>query len=82
MQLYMRQEGKLLFNCTFKSHWLSHACLLSGFISPRVGQCYVQEDLMEKVRRLVALCCRGRRPISAVHKALSKYSVALHVEFS
>ena len=35
MKHYLRSEGKLLFNCTFKSHWLLHGVILARHVSPR-----------------------------------------------
>ena len=72
-------QGDMAFNVTFKAHWLCHGLLESGFLSPRVGACYGQEDLMQIVRRIVSVCTRSRGPVAAVQKAMQKYVMALHV---
>ena len=35
MKHFVQSEGKLLFNSTFKSHWLMHSILISSWVSPR-----------------------------------------------
>ena len=79
---FTTSEGKLLFNVTFKMHWLSHCVDRSFFISPKLGQCYAQEDLMGRVRKLVAISTHGRKGASAIAKTMQRYTRALHFEFS
>lgn len=75
-------QGDMAFNVTFKAHWLCHGLLESHFLSPRVGACYGQEDLMQIVRRMVSVCTRSRNPVATVQKAMQKYVMALHVDYS
>ena len=82
MRHFTANEGKLLFNVTFKQHWLSHCVDRSLFLSPILGQCYAQEDLMGRVRKLVAISTHGRKGASAIAKTMQRYARALHFEFT
>ena len=75
-------QGDMAFNVTFKAHWLCHGLLESHVLSPRVGACYGQEDLMQIVRRMVSVCTQARNPVATVQKAMQKYVMALHVDYS
>lgn len=75
-------QGDMAFNVTFKAHWLCHGLLESHVLSPRVGACYGQEDLMQIVRRMVSVCTQARNPVATVQTAMQKYVMALHVDYS
>ena len=48
--------------------------------NPALTSCMQQEDLMGKIKKLMIKCVQSAKPITAVHKAITKYRLALHLE--
>ena len=46
-------NGDRLFNITFKAHCLAHCGIRGQTISPRLSWCYLGEDRMKLVRKIV-----------------------------
>jgi hypothetical protein len=70
-------EARLLFLTTIKSHVLLHLAMLTKHMSPRLAWCYAGEDLMHRVRGMVAGAQRGTNPVLVVSKVMRKYLWAL-----
>ena len=62
-------DGRRLFNITFKHHWLVHAGHRATYQNPRMGWCFMGEDLMLKVRMMTHPCTFGTKG-EVVHKKL------------
>ena len=74
--LHVRQQqalyqfgGHRVFNITFKHHWLVHAGHRALYQNPRMGWCFMGEDLMLKVRTVTHPCTFGTKG-EVVHKKL------------
>lgn len=46
--------GTPLFNVSIKTHFVLHMGLISSFINPGLGSCWMGEDLMRTARSLIA----------------------------
>ena len=62
-------KDRKLFNITFKHHWLVHAGHRAKYQNPRMGWCFMGEDLMLKVRTMTHPCTFGTKG-EVVHKKL------------
>ena len=69
--------GEWLFHFTMKMHYIIHQGLDCGEVSPRLGWCYQGEDMMQKVKSLVASCSRGTPTHLVPAKVMTKYVIAL-----
>ena len=49
-------------------------------VNPAMTSCMQQEDLMGKIKQLMTKCVQAAKPMTAVHKAMTKYRFALHLE--
>lgn len=78
-ELKQSYEVEEMFCMTKKFHDFFHLAQRANQISPTLGSCMLQEDLMGRVKRLVAQCVQGSKPLTACNKALAKYRLALHV---
>ena len=58
---------------TENAHLLLHMALFSGYVNPDLGSCYMGEELMAVIRRIVASSGRDSKPITACNVALRKY---------
>ena len=74
--------GAKLFNVTIKCHYLAHAGDMASGLNPRLGWCYLGEDYMSKLKRLVASCLRGTPAPQVATKVLRKYLVAMHLRMA
>ena len=68
------------FCITKKFHDLFHLAQRANEINPALTSCMQQEDLMGKIKQLMIKCVQSAKPITAVHKAITKYRLALHLE--
>ena len=68
------------FCITKKFHDLFHLAQRANQINPALTSCMQQEDLMGKIKQLMIKCVQSAKPITAVHKAITKYHLALHLE--
>ena len=68
------------FCITKKFHDLFHLAQRANEINPALASCMQQEDLMGKIKQLMVKCVQSAKPITAVHKAMTKYRLALHLE--
>ena len=68
------------FCITKKFHDLFHLAQRADEINPALTSCMQQEDLMGKIKKLMIKCVQSAKPITAVHKAITKYRLALHLE--
>ncbi len=69
------------FNITQKAHFLQHISLLSKYINPRCLWCFMGEDMQKRISTLAKTCVNGLKPGQTVHKVLSRYRIALHLQF-
>ena len=62
----VKHEPKLLFNTTIKTDYLNHIILRVAYQNPRMGMCYMFEDNMQHMRRVIARRCvvAGARRLS------------------
>lgn len=74
---HFHPQGLRLFNHTIKFHYMSHLSLISRRVNPRIGWCYSGEDLMQRVKLVVAASQRGAGPSVVVPKAMLKYAQGL-----
>ena len=58
------REGHCLFQLTFKCHWFLHSMELAQYLHPAYCWAYSGEDYMQKMKRLMQSCLRGRQPLS------------------
>ena len=65
-------SGLRLFNITFKHHWLVHAGHRATWQNPRMGWCFMGEDLMLKVRTMTHPCTFGTKGEVVHKKVLSR----------
>ena len=68
------------FCITKKIHDLFHLAQRANEVNPALTSCMQQEDLMGKIKQLMVKCVQSAKPITAVHKAMTKYRLALHLE--
>ena len=68
------------FCITKKFHDLFHLAQRADEINPALTSCMQHEDLMGKIKKLMIKCVQSAKPITAVHKAITKYRLALHLE--
>lgn len=71
-------NGLQVFSVTIKHHYLVHAAIRAGHLSPRVGWCFMGEDYMSKVKRLIASCLAGNAHEKVSMKVAQKLAHALH----
>jgi len=71
-----------LFNITQKAHFLQHCSILSRFLNPRLTWCFQGEDMQKRMSGLAKACVNGQRPGQTIAKMISRYRLALHLEFS
>ena len=71
-----------LFNITQKAHFLRHCSILSRFLNPRLTWCFQGEDMQKRMSGLAKACVNGQRPGQTIAKMISRYRLALHLEFS
>ena len=69
--------GILLFHHTIKYHYLLHIGMVAHYISPRLAWCFSGEDMMAKVKRILAASHRGAPPHKAANKVMQKYAQGL-----
>ena len=70
-----------LFNITQKAHFLQHISVLARFINPRLLWCFMGEDMQKRMSGLAKTCVNGLKPGQTSHKMLSRYRIALHLQF-
>jgi len=61
------------FHFTEKAHLLLHMAVLSEYVNPDLGSCYMGEELMAVMRRIVASSGRGSKPITVCNVSMRKY---------
>ena len=71
------REGHCLFQLTFKCHWFLHSMELAQYLHPAYCWAYSGEDYMQKMKRLMQSCLRGRQPLSALGRFADQYAYAL-----
>ena len=69
-----------IFFASPRIHDLFHLAQRADEINPALTSCMQQEDLMGKIKKLMIKCVQSAKPITAVHKAITKYRLALHLE--
>ncbi len=74
---YFHPRAIYLFHYTPKMHYLIHIGLLCKHINPQQVWCFLGEDLMYKIARLMGSCLRGSMPSSAIQRAMKKYAAGL-----
>ena len=65
------------FNFTIKGHCLIHISMLSSDLNPRCAWCYMPEDYMHKIKKLVQSCCRGVNVEALGQKVCLKIAIAM-----
>ena len=73
------EHGKKLFNVTIKAHYVIHCVLDAEHLNPRLSWCYAGEDMMFRVRRLLATCTFNESPSNSIRKFVQKYVVGVHL---
>ena len=70
-------RGMFLFHVTIKSHYLIHIAQRARHLNPCRSWCFSGEDMMGRVKHLVAAAYRGAGPPQVVSKVLRKYTKGL-----
>jgi hypothetical protein len=74
------EEGRLLYQQTFKCHWLLHSLETACWINPRKVWAYSGEDYMQRSRKLLRSCLNGRKPMRALDRYMQQYCLAITAE--
>ena len=78
-----RQRKRLLYNITYKFHYLWHLAQEATFINPRIGGCcYANEDMMGKLAGLARGCTTGTNSLKVAQSILDKYIRAIAVQWA
>ena len=72
-------DAKRLFNVTIKAHYVIHCVLDAEHINPRLTWCYAGEDMMFRVRRLLATCTYNTLTSESIRKFVQKYVFGVHL---
>lgn len=75
--LHFHNQNVVLFNFTIKMHYLLHLGHVAMYINPRMAWCYMGEDAMHKLRKLVQSSHSGTAPRLIPSKVMKKYALAL-----
>ena len=76
------QDHGSYFLATKKFHDLYHLAERSAEVNPAITSCMMLEDLMGKVKTLMIKCTQANRPSMASLKAMRKYMLGLHIEYT
>ena len=77
----VRRPAMKLFNVTIKAHYLCHCILQAKHLNPRLGWCYAGEDVMFRVRRLLASNTKHNSPSNCTNSFATQYRVGMHLLF-
>ena len=66
-----------LFYLSVKCHYLVHIALMSGFQNPSMGMCYIGEDLLGRMKKILQMCWIGTAPRSVPSKVVRRYCIAI-----
>eukprot|EP00969_Alexandrium_andersonii_P365303 15465925-Alexandrium_andersonii.AAC.1 len=67
---------------TMKFHYVLHVGNIAAYCNPRLSWCYSGEDLMQKVKTLVAASNRGTAAHKVMGKVLQKYAFGLGLKIA
>ena len=70
------------FLATKQFHDLYRLAERSAEVNPAITSCMMLEDLMGKVKTLMIKCTQANRPSMASLKAIRKYMLGLHIEYT
>lgn len=79
---FYHSRGEFLFHVTMKSHYFLHIAMSARAMNPRLGWCYSGEDLMAKVKGIVAASHFGANATMLSPKVLRKYGFGLGLALS
>ena len=74
LEIAFEDDGRKLFHRTIKGHYLLHVAALAKFFHPALGWCYSGEDMMQKVRTLVASTVKAVPYFMVCSRVLKKYA--------
>ena len=72
------ERGVLLFSMVPKFHWLWHLGHKAQYLSPRKGNCMVDEDFVGVCKEIVRSCAHGTASHKVPHSFVEKYRWGLH----
>ena len=85
LQIYTRlateadREHNLLWNVTPKLHWAWHFAHKSQYLHPRRGACWIDEDLVGKMKEICKSCVHGTPLYKIPNTVAIKYHWAMFV---
>ena len=68
----------MLFNTTIKTHYLKHIILRAAYQNPRMGMCYMFEDYMQHMKRMIARCCVVAGPRRLSERIALRQRLVMH----
>ena len=78
------QDGRKLFNVTYKAHYVQHIALdilRTGF-NPRFAWTYRDEDFMGRVAQVAKMCTKARGPLRLGEVFILRYRNVLYLRWS
>ena len=75
---YREVESLMLFNTTIKTHYLKHIILRAAYQNPRMGMCYMFEDYMQHMKRMIARCCKVAGPRRLSQRIALRQRLVMH----
>ena len=75
---YREVESLMLFNTTIKTHYLNHIILRAAYQNPRMGMCYMFEDYMQHMKRMIARCCKVAGPRRLSQRIALRQRLVMH----
>jgi hypothetical protein len=74
---HFHASGRRLFSVTPKSHYMAHVALNSRHMNPCLSWCFSGEDLVGRLKHMIAASCHGAAPHQVVCKVMEKYCFGL-----
>jgi hypothetical protein len=73
------QDKRLLWNCTPKFHWAWHFAFRTQFLHPRRSACWIDEDLVGKIKNICQACTSGTSLHRVPNIVLGKYRWGMYL---